>query len=375
MEFMNKNNQHQDSVQKLLVTRPYIPSTEKYMRYVEAAFQNQWLTNNGPLVNELTQKLKDYLGVEYLLLVSNGTSALQIAYQLKNLANKSVITTPFTFPATSTALLWQNAKPVFADIDPNSWNLCPNSVEKKLQQDKAEAIVPVNIFGMPCDMEAFDLLAEKYQVPVIYDSAQALLSKYKGKSIFHYGHIHCVSFHATKLFHTVEGGALVFKDEADYEKAKKLINFGIDEHGQVSEVGINAKMSELHAAMGLCIFDDLGDIVENREESALLYKEALQDSVEFQKTDSNVYTPPMYMPIRLSSNQQLLSVQKALADKGIFSRKYFSPTKVDLAIQAQVTDLAVTQAIADNILCIPLMYGMSQNDINSIADIVKSHSR
>ena len=372
---MNKNNQHQNSAQKLLVTRPYIPSTEKYMHYVEAAFKNQWLTNNGPLVNELTQKLKDHLNVKYLLLVSNGTSALQIAYQIKNLANKKAITTPFTFPATSTALLWQNATPVFADIDPNSWNLCPDSVEQKLQQGQTGAIVPVNIFGMPCDMEAFDLLAEKYQVPIIYDSAQALLSQYKGHSIFNYGDIHCISFHATKLFHTVEGGALVFKDEADYEKAKKLINFGIDERGQVSEVGINAKMSELHAAMGLCIFDDLADIVENREESARLYKEALQDHVEFQKTDINVYTPPMYMPIKLSSNQQLLSVQNALADKGFFSRKYFSPTKVDLAIQAQVTDLAVTKDIADNILCLPLMYGMNPNDINFIADIVKSHSR
>lgn len=356
---------------KVLVTQPYIPALDKYMHYVEKAFDNKWLTNGGPLLQELTDKLKDYLGVEHLLIVSNGTSALQLAYRIKELAGKTAITTPFTFPATSTALEWQNANIALADIEQDSWNLSAKCVEKQLQKSSAGAIVPVNIFGAPCDLEEFDRLGKQYDVPVIYDSAQAMLSKYKGKSIFEYGDIHCVSFHATKLFHCVEGGALIFKDKADLQRAETLINFGISSDGTVCEAGINAKMSELHAAMGLCILDDLNFLVENRHKSIERYHKALKGCVEIQSTSYDSYTPPMYMPVKFESEHQLLQVNEQLNLHGYAARRYFYPDNNKYIDKKRLNDLATSNKITGSILCLPLMHGLQKKHITNIAKIIE----
>ena len=360
---------------KILVTQPYVPSVEKYMRYVEQAFNNKWLTNGGPLLTELTERLKSHLGVENLLLVNNGTTALQIAYKLKGLTNKSAITTPFTFAATSTALSWQGTKVQFADIDPKSWNLSPSSVDKAMSLSPADAIVPVNIFGTPCDLEAFDTLGSKYNVPIIYDSAQSLLAKYKGNNIFRYGDIHCISFHATKLFHCIEGGALVLNDSSEYERANRLINFGFDERGQVHEAGINGKMSELHAAMGLCILDDLPMLIEDRNAAIDTYKRELEGYVEFQTTEYPSCTPPMYMAIRLENSQVLDKVQHNLALSGYDSRKYFVPQSNTLSLNYKQQELPVCDLISNSILCLPLMYGLKSDQIKKITDIVKEACR
>lgn len=273
---MNKASILKQQNNGMLVTQPYVPDIIKYMKYVEQAFNSKWLTNGGPLLEELTLRLKELLKLEYLLLVNNGTNALQIAYQTKDLSEKTALTTPFTFPATSNAMHWQNTNVEFADIDKNSWNLCPSSVAQALKRKAIDAIVPVNIFGTACNMEDFDRLAKQHDIPVIYDSAQSMLSNFKGKSIFEYGDIHCISFHATKLFHCVEGGALAFKEKSDYDRAKRLINFGFDQQGYVVEPGLNSKMSELHAAMGLCVLDELPILIDDRENSIDCYKKRTQ---------------------------------------------------------------------------------------------------
>jgi dTDP-4-amino-4,6-dideoxygalactose transaminase len=356
--------------ERVLVTQPYVPALDKYMMYVERAFDNKWLTNGGPLLEELTQRLKAFLGVEHLLIVNNGTTALQLAYRLKGLSGKKAITTPYTFPATSTALEWNNTEILLADIEPDTWNLSAKSTAKVAANNDIEAIVPVNIFGMPCDMEAFDELGKELNVPIIYDSAQALLSQYKGKSIFEYGDIHCVSFHATKLFHCVEGGALIFKDGDDYERAKNLINFGIGDRGQVLEAGINGKMSELHAAMGLCILDDLPMLVNNRQKSVDRYSQAFTDSIALQTANYDVSVPPMYMPVKFSTEQQLLTAMAELGSQGFDSRRYFYPKNHKFIHQEPVSLLPICEQTSNKILCLPLMHNLHNKHIKAIAQTV-----
>ncbi|MBU2891930.1 aminotransferase class I/II-fold pyridoxal phosphate-dependent enzyme [Colwellia sp. D2M02] len=352
------------------VTRPYFPPIEKYFNYIQGAYDNESLTNNGPLVQELTEKLKGKLGVNHLLLVSNGTVALQIAYRLKELANKNVITTPYTFAATSTALAWQGANPTLANINKNSWNIEPNEVEKLLKNQQGNAIVAVNLFGQPCDLDALELLAQKYNVPLIYDSAHALLSTYKGKSIYEYGDIHCISFHATKLFHTIEGGAMVFKDEADYLLAKKLINFGIAEDGIIEQAGINGKLSEIHAAMGLCVFDDLPALVLERKELIAYYHELLGNTVTYQSDRFPHETQPIYMPVQFSCESQALQVEEALNTQGYYPRRYFMPQHYQFLSNAQTSIINDCSLLANKTLCLPLMNNMKKATVNNICEII-----
>ena len=360
---------------QVLVTQPYAPPVEQYMKYVKQILDNRWFTNNGPLLQELTERLKALLGIPYLLIVNNGTSALQLAYRVKGLTGNKAITTPFTFPATATALEWQGATPVLADIDSQSWNLCPQSVEKVMQKQNGKAIVPVNIFGTPCNMSEFDRLGKQFDVPVIYDSAQALLSQFNGKSIFHYGDIHCISFHATKLFHCVEGGALTFNNKEDYERAQRLINFGIDDKGHVPEPGINAKMSELHAAMGLCVLDELPNLIEQREQVVESYQRELGGAVEFQSTAYQSYTPPMYMAVKFNSERELLGVSNALNQAGYQARRYFYPKNHDFLAADSLEPLNVNNQVSNKILCLPLMHDLAQSHIKAISQIVKKGTK
>ncbi|WP_286233226.1 DegT/DnrJ/EryC1/StrS family aminotransferase [Thalassotalea sediminis] len=356
----------------IYVTKPYLPAKEKYTKYIDSIYQNNQLTNNGPLVQQLTKRLQEKLGVKYLLLVSNGTTALQIAYKIKCLENKHVITTPYSFAATSTALDWQQAHIHLANIDNKSWNICPNALNEKIQEVKAEAIIPVNLFGVPCDLEAIDRLAVKYNIPVIYDSAHALLSEYKGKSIFEYGDIHCISFHATKLFHCIEGGAIIFKDKAEYELANNLINFGITSSGQISHAGINGKLSEFHAAMGLCVLDDIDELVQERSSLIQCYKEQLNDLVTYQETKYDHYAQPIYMPVKFDEKGKLDRCEKSLNKHGYFPRRYFLPQHLDFLPGREDSVIQQCKQAVENILCLPLMNGLDQKTIKSITQIIKS---
>ena len=266
------------------VTKPYLPSRKKLDEYIDGIYERYWLTNDGPLVQELTARLEKYLGVENLLLVSNGTLALQIAYRALGVSGGNLdqepeaITTPFTFIATASSMAWDGLKPVFADIDPQTWCLDPHNIEA-LITPKTRVIVPVHVFGNACDVQTIETVAEKHKLKVIYDACHAFGVKINGRSLLTYGDAATLSFHATKLFHTGEGGAIVFRNRVDLERAKRIINFGIAGPGQIGELGINAKMSELSAAMGLCVLDEIEEIMTARAAIWRFYEKALDSSL------------------------------------------------------------------------------------------------
>lgn len=259
------------------VTKPYLPDRKTLDKYLDGIYEREWLTNNGQLVQDLTARLEEYLGVENLLLVANGTLALQIAYRALGVSGfeyqeqPEAITTPFTFIATASSLKWDGVQPVFADIDPNTWCIDPDNIEKAVTSN-TKAIVPVHVFGNACDVDAIDEIARRHQLKVIYDASHAFGVKYKGKSLLENGDASTLSFHATKLFHTGEGGAIVFKRKEDLESARKMINFGITGPETIDGIGINAKMNEFQAALGLSVLDEIDENIQGRKKVWENYK-------------------------------------------------------------------------------------------------------
>lgn len=358
------------------VTSPYLPSMKKYIKYIEGIYERKWLTNNGPLVKELTARLEAYLGVKNLLLVSSGTMALQIAFRIKNLQQKNVISTPFTFQATYSALEWQGAHVDFCDIDSKTWNMDPYLLEEQLSSGKkVDCVVPVHTFGNSCELEHLQKLQEKYKFSLIYDAAHALTTlDDKGKSILTYGDISCFSLHATKLFHTVEGGALVFKNDRELETAKQMINFGLD-GDFASEPGINGKLSEFHAAMGLAILDDIDLILSQRKNQITTYKSNLRNCTGYQAINAEHDICPSYMPILLHNENTVMRIIDRLFEFNIFPRRYFHPA-INKSPHYQKSYLNVTMPIAEDIasriLCLPLFPGLSNEKILQISNIIKS---
>jgi dTDP-4-amino-4,6-dideoxygalactose transaminase len=239
------------------VTRPYLPSRERLDKYIDRIYESAWLTNRGPLLQELESRLSEFLDVQHVILVANGSLALQLAYKALELTGE-VITTPFTFLATSSTLVWEGLTPVFADISPESLNLDPKKIEALISK-KTSAIVPVHVYGNPCDVEAIQSLADKHGLKVIYDAAHAFGVRFKGRSILKYGDVSILSFHATKIFHTIEGGAVVTNDPKIAERLRQLINFGLSGPETIERAGTNAKMNEFEAAMGMAVLDEMGN--------------------------------------------------------------------------------------------------------------------
>src|SRR5690606_27065948 len=232
------------------VTKPFLPKVEEYDKYLASIWERQWLTNNGPLVNEFELKLKEYLDVNHLLYVSNGTIALQIAIKALELSGE-IITTPFSFVATTSSIVWEGCKPVFVDIDSETFNIDPRKIESAITPSTS-AILATHVYGNPCDIDAIQKIADKYNLKVIYDAAHCFGTKYKGKSVFDYGDISTTSFHATKLFHSIEGGAVFTRCPELLKKMSFIRNFGHNGPSDFKELGLNGKNSEFHAAMGLC---------------------------------------------------------------------------------------------------------------------------
>ncbi|AUJ69479.1 dTDP-4-amino-4,6-dideoxy-D-glucose transaminase [Pseudoalteromonas sp. NC201] len=356
------------------VTSPYLPSMKKYIKYIEGIYERKWLTNNGPLVKELTARLEAYLGVKNLLLVSSGTMALQIAFRIKNLQQKNVISTPFTFQATYSALEWQGAHVDFCDIDSKTWNMDPYLLEEQLSSGKKiDCVVPVHTFGNSCEVEHLQKLQEKYKFSLIYDAAHALTTlDDKGKSILTYGDISCFSLHATKLFHTVEGGALVFKNDRELETAKQMINFGLD--GELaSKPGINGKLSEFHAAMGLAILDDLPLIEEDRARQKDFYNSQLQSNVSFQTYTNSEKVSPSYMPILFDQVSKLELTLNRMNNANIYPRRYFYPSlnRMPIVVKKQTeVSMPNAESVSQRILCLPLYYGQKNTQIEKICDFI-----
>ena len=306
------------------VTKTYLPNIEKYKKYIDEIYENGWLTNNGPLVQRLEKRLAEYLGVKNIVLVSNGTVALEIAYRTLDIKGFA-ITTPFSFVATTSSLVTNNILPIFADIDANSFNLNPKNITKLITPNTS-AILPVHVFGNACKVEEIEQIANEYNLKVIYDAAHAFDVEYKGKNVLNYGDISTLSFHSTKLFHSIEGGALIINDDELVQKARYLINFGIKNAEEIPHLGTNAKMNEFEAAMGLCVLDDIEEIKEKRKVVIENYRKELNDLVQFQEQNQNATQNYSYFPVVFKSEEQLLKVQKALNEKQIFPRRYFYPS-------------------------------------------------
>ena len=359
------------------VTRPYLPSRETLNKYLDGIYQRQWLTNNGPLVQELTHRLQDYLGVDNLLLVANGTLALQIAYRALGIHEPvngkaaQAITTPFTFVATASSLKWEGVSPVFVDIDPDTWCINPQNIAPAITS-QTRAIVPVHVFGNACDVEAIDAIARTHNLKVIYDAAHAFGVTYKGESLLKWGDAATLSFHATKLFHTGEGGAIVFRRKEDLERAQKMINFGITGPETIEALGINAKMNELQAAMGLSVLDEMEQNLNSRSAVWKRYEQALTGNVQLQKKHGDLAYNFAYFPAVFDSQEQAISIAQTLKQASILARRYFYPSLDSVDCLGGHPAQVISNNIASRVLCLPIYSQLEESVQSNIIDIIRA---
>lgn len=352
------------------VTKTYLPNKEQYKKYIDDIYANGWITNNGPMVRLLEKRLSEYLGVKNIVLVSNGTVALEVAYRTLGIS-RDIITTPFSFVATTSSLVTNGLNPIFADIDDRTLNINPDNIETKITKDTT-AIVPVHVFGNACEVEKIDSIAKKNNLKVIYDAAHAFNVKYKGRSILDYSDISTLSFHATKVFHSIEGGALIINDDSLVEKARYLINFGIKNKEEIPQLGTNAKMNEFEAAMGLCMLDDMPDLYKRRKSIYSSYKKELENIVRFQEQNEDSTQNYSYFPIILQNEEQLKKIENALNLQEIYPRRYFYPSLDTLSYIKPTQFCEVSRDIASRILCLPMYAELEFSDIKKICAIIKN---
>lgn len=360
----------------VLVTRPYLPDLESYKKGLEEIWRNRWLTNNGPLLQRFQERLAVFLGIpaSNLALFNNGTLALEIGFQAMGLAGYDVITTPFTFVATAHALKRIGATPVFADIDPKTLCLSPDAAEK-LITPRTKAIVPVHVYGHPCDVEGFARLGKKYGIKIIYDAAHAFGVKLYGKSIAAYGDMSMFSFHPTKLFHSCEGGLLVFKDPLIQARVHELRNFAIHSELECTDVGTNAKMNELQALMGMECLKVIDQLITARKSIHEAYRKSFAG-----RTDICFPSPAdfcdgpnyAYCPVFFKDEDTRERVYSGLKEYNVFARRYFYPLLTDFApyVYARGT-CPVAADVASRVMTLPTYYGLDLNDVSRIADLVR----
>lgn len=353
----------------IYVTKPFMPPFEEYNGYIQKIYQNGILTNQGPMLKEFEGKLKNFFGVENLHYVVNGTLALQLALSALDISNAEVITTPFSYVATVSSILWQNCKPVFVDIEPGNFTINPEKIQEKIT-DKTAAIMPVHVFGYACDVDAIQNIADKNNLKVIYDAAHTFGSKYKGKSLVSYGDVSTCSFHATKLFHTIEGGACVVKDKKVSDKLDLQKRFGHNQDNHIS-LGINAKQSELNAAMGLANMKYVDDIIKDRKRICDNYDVLLNGKLQRPALQSKLEYNYAYYPVLFKSEAELLRVFDALNKENIFPRRYFYPSLNTLTYIKDKQACPVSENIALRSACLPLYHGLEEHNIERIAKIIK----
>lgn len=354
----------------IALNKPLIPDLTKLTAYLAQVNESGWYTNFGPLHEQLTTRLEEYLGVKNLLLVSNGTLAIQVACKALNI--NSAITTPFTFVATTSSLLWQGIDTAFSDIDMHSYNLCPIALDKALVKDNNyDGVVATHVYGNPCNVHDIADVANKHNKKVVYDAAHAFGVKIAEQSVLNYGDASTLSFHATKVFHTVEGGAIIFKRKADFEKAKQLINFGIQADGTLGEPGINAKLNEYQCAVGLTLLDDIESVIKHRVALFNTYTDELKGVVELPLWHPQASLNGAYMPIYIACEQKQQDVMQALAKNNIQCRRYFTPS-LDLAYSQQKSfGCDNSQKIAGGVICLPLHNFMSVDDVLAVTNVIK----
>ncbi|WP_338766592.1 DegT/DnrJ/EryC1/StrS family aminotransferase [Bernardetia sp. ABR2-2B] len=351
------------------VTKTFLPSLEEYQTYLEKIWKNAWLTNRGEFVKELEEKLCTYLEVPNLLFVNNGTIALQIAIKALDLKGE-IITTPFSYVATTSSIVWEGCEPVFVDIDTNTLCIDADLIESAITE-KTTGILATHVYGIPCDVEKIEKIAKKHNLKVIYDAAHCFGVNYKGQSLLNYGDISTLSFHATKLFHTGEGGGIVVNNQELFHKVFYMHNFGHNGPEDFFGVGINGKSSEIHAALGLCVLPNMEEIIAKRKEISLLYDDILLKNFSLKRPQipsETEYNYPYYA-ILFESEKKLEEVQKRLNDNDIFPRRYFYPSLNTLNYTNSFS-CPVSEGISTRVLCLPLYYDLQLSDVEKIGKLI-----
>lgn len=354
------------------VTKTFLPPFEEYAAVLKRAWDKGWMTNNGELVQELEAELKNYLQVDHLLFCSNGTVVLQMALKALGITGE-VITTPFSYVATTNVILWEGCTPVFVDIDPKTFCIDADKIEAAITQN-TQAILATHVYGIPCNVEKIEAIASKHHLKVIYDGAHAFGCEYKGKSLLSYGDVSTCSFHATKIFHTVEGGCIIVNDEELAQQLYLYRQFGHIYDDYIS-IGINGKNSELHAAMGLANLRHIETIKNNRKQISGRYDNALAECpVEKLSIDVDLQYNYAYYPVLFASEAELLTVVAALNAQSIFPRRYFFPSLNTLPF-VDYKHCPVSEDISKRMLCLPLYDDLSFDEVDKIAGIVTGCSK
>lgn len=351
------------------VTKPFLPPQEEYNELISGIWKRGWLTNMGPLANELEATLQKHLQVNHLLYVTNGTIALQMAIKALGLRGE-ILTTPFSFIATTSSIVWENCTPVFVDIDEQSLNIDASKIEAAITENTT-AILATHVYGNPCDVLTIEKIAKKHDLKVIYDGAHAFGVKVHGKSVFEYGDISTCSLHATKLYHSIEGGFVVTNDEGLSQKLAKIRNFGFDGPESFAELGINGKNSEYHAAMGLVNYKHIEAIHNKRKILTEAYIANLQGLAAVTPLwHSEASKNYAYFPLVFETEEFMLQCIDLLKEKEIYARRYFYPSLANSLPYLDPIALKVTDAVAKRVLCLPLYFVLSIEEVNEICEIL-----
>jgi dTDP-4-amino-4,6-dideoxygalactose transaminase len=350
------------------VTKTFFPPIDEYKAYIDRIWENQWLTNNGDLLKELTDELKNQLVVDYIIPMTNGTLPIQIALNVFAKQGE-VITTPFSYVATTSSIVWEKCTPIFVDIHSEYLTIDETKIEAAITK-KTTAILATHVYGNPCNVDVIESIAKKHNLKVIYDAAHCFGVTYRGKSIFNYGDVSTCSFHATKLFHTGEGGALLCNDKEVYHEMFYRHNFGHQGPLDFYGVGINAKMSELQAAMGLTVLPYMEHVISERKKVVEYYNTHLdfknQSKIKIREHTNWNFS---YYPVIFKSEEQLLNTQKRLNNNDIYPRRYFYPA-LNTLNYIQYQPMPIVEDIAKRMLCLPLYVGLSEKELNLIVSLL-----
>jgi dTDP-4-amino-4,6-dideoxygalactose transaminase len=353
---------------RINVTKTFLPPIEDYQALLDSIWERGQLTNQGPLLQEFEKEIVDRFSLSNFHFVSNGTIALQIALKALDITEGEIITTPFSYVATTSAILWERCKPVFVDIEEDTFCLDPNKIEQAITKD-TKAILAVHVFGNPCDVKKIQEIAGRHKLKVIYDAAHAFGVTYQGRSLLSYGDISTCSFHSTKLFHTIEGGGIFTNKEDINEKLELIKRFGhnVDDHIML---GINAKANEFQAAMGLCNFKHLEEIKRKRKQVCDQYDALLKNKVK--KPSKIIGTDPnySYYPVVFKSEKDLLKAVSRLEANNIYARRYFYPSLNKLPYLEQSQECPISESVSVKILCLPLYPDLSPKNVERIAKLV-----
>lgn len=351
------------------VTKPFLPPQQIYHSYLQGIWQRQWLTNMGPLASQLEMELKSFLKLKHLLFVTNGTVALQMAIKALDLKGE-IITTPFSFVATTSSIVWEGCTPVFVDIDADSLNIDADKIEAAITK-KTTAILATHVYGNPCDVEKIDKIAKKHNLKIIYDAAHAFGVEINGKSIFEYGDISTCSLHATKLYHSVEGGFVVTQNADLLKKLASTRNFGISGFDTFAELGLNGKNSEFHAAMGLANLKYIEDIITKRQALTSRYDEKLKSLKAYRpKWHKDSENKGAYYPLVFESEELMLQIVEHLKAREIGTRRYFYPSLASALPYLEPRALEITDEVSKKVLCLPLFYDLTIEEVDLICRLI-----